>query len=62
MMFLRIRSGRWRKISLRSVRLWKGRIDSDKLIGLVTILERRGHGLEGDWHSVEVVEAEFQVD
>lgn len=47
-MFLRIRSGRGRKISLRSVRLWKGQIDSDKLIGLVTILERRGHGLEGD--------------
>lgn len=51
-MFLRIRNGRGRKISLRSVRLWEGQIDADKLIGLVTILERRGRGLEGDQHSV----------
>ena len=43
-----IRSGRGRKISLTAVRLWKGQIDSDKLIALVTILESRGRGLGGD--------------
>lgn len=47
MVFLRIRSGSGRKISLRSVRSWKEQIDSDKLMGLATILERRGRGLEG---------------
>lgn len=37
--------GEGRKISWRSVRWWKGQIDVDKLIGLVAILERGGHGL-----------------
>lgn len=27
------------------MRWWKGQIDVDKLIGLVAILERGGHGL-----------------
>lgn len=45
MAFLRTRSGRGRKISWRSVRWWKGQIDVDKLIGLVAISERGGHGL-----------------
>lgn len=43
--FLRTRSGRGRKISWKSVRWWKGQIDVDKLIGLVAISERGGHGL-----------------